>query len=85
MAIQSPEQIRRNFANDKFNGIFLIQTLFRTEMSPNIRIWLSLSHWQYRQTSNIGRALVRNKIFDHSDVVEASPVGVAPTTSSSST
>ena len=43
------------------------------------------SNWQYRQVSNISRALVGNKIVDHSDVVGASPVGAAPTTSSFST
>ena len=56
------------------------------------RMWL---HWQhdvsqdyyrnYRNTSNIRRTLVGNKIVDHSDVVGASPVGAAPTTSSFST
>ena len=35
----------------------------------------------YRQTSN-KVTLVGNKILDHSDAVEASPVGAAPTTSS---
>ena len=39
----------------------------------------------YRQVSNIRRTLVGNKIVDHSDVVGASPVGAAPTTSSFST
>ena len=39
----------------------------------------------YRKTSNIRHALVGNKIVDHSDVVGASPVGAAPTTSSFST
>ena len=39
----------------------------------------------YRQVSNISRILVSNKIVDHSDVVGASPVGAAPTTSSFST
>ena len=34
------------------------------------------------QTSNISRTLVGHKIVDHSDVVGASPVGAAPTTSS---
>ena len=38
-----------------------------------------------RQTSDIIRTLVGNKIVDHSDVVGASPVGAAPTTSSFST
>ena len=40
---------------------------------------------EYRQVSNIRRTLVGNKIVDHSDVVGASPVGAAPTTSSFST
>ena len=39
----------------------------------------------YRKVSNIRRTLVCNKIVDHSDVVGASPVGAAPTTSSFST
>ena len=40
---------------------------------------------KYRQVSNIRRTLQGNKIVDHSDVVGASPVGAAPTTSSFST
>ena len=44
-----------------------------------------LMHWSYRQVSNIRRTLVLNQIVDHSDVVGASPVGAAPTTSSFST
>ena len=39
----------------------------------------------YRQISNISRTFVGNEIVDHSDVVAASPVGAAPTTSSFST
>ena len=39
----------------------------------------------YRNISNIRRTLVSNEIVDHSDVVGASPVGAAPTTSSFST
>ena len=39
----------------------------------------------YHQVSNIRHTLVDNKIVDHSDVVGASPVGAAPTTSSFST
>ena len=39
----------------------------------------------YFQISNISGTLVGNKIIDHSDVVGASPVGAAPTTSSFST
>ena len=40
---------------------------------------------KYRKTSNISRTLVGDKIVDNSDVVGASPVGAAPTTSSFST
>ena len=41
--------------------------------------------YMYRQVSNISRTLVVNYIVDHSDVVGASHVGVAPTTSTFST
>ena len=41
--------------------------------------------WTYRKTSNISRTSVGDEIVDNSDVVEASPVGTAPTTSSFST
>ena len=36
----------------------------------------------YRKPSNISRTLAGNEIVDNSDVVGASPVGAAPTTSS---
>ena len=39
----------------------------------------------YHQVSNIRRTLVGNKIVKHSDVIGASPVSAAPTTSSFST
>ena len=45
----------------------------------------STSNVKYRQVFNIRRTLEGNKIVDHSDVVGASPVGAAPTTSSFST
>ena len=48
--------------------------------SRHLAIWST-----YREVSNIRRTLVGNKIVDHSDVVGASPVGAAPTTSSFST
>ena len=65
-----------------------------------IRIQISFLSWKHDRTdiqwqdikdrapvitSNISRTLVGNKIVDNSDVVGASPVGTAPTTSSSST
>ena len=40
---------------------------------------------EYRKFSNVRRTLVGHKIVDHSDVVGASPIGAAPTTSSFST
>ena len=43
------------------------------------------AYWDYRQVSNIRHTLGGNKIVDNSDVVGASPVGAAPTTSSFST
>ena len=46
---------------------------------------LSMHKKEYRKVSNIRRILVGNKIVDHSDVVGASPVSAAPTTSSFST
>ena len=39
----------------------------------------------YRKTFKVSRTLVGSKSVDHSDVVGASPVGAAPTTSSFST
>ena len=52
----------------------------------SVGAWLDrLSLPEYRKTSNISRTLVGNKIVDNSDVVGASPVGAAPTTSSFST
>ena len=49
----------------------------------NITFFLQI--FIYRQVSNVRRTSVGNKIVDHSDVVGASPVGAAPTTSSFST
>ena len=39
----------------------------------------------YRKTPNVSRTFVGSKIVDNTDVVGASPVGAAPTTSSFST
>ena len=41
--------------------------------------------FNYCKTTNISHTLEGNKIVDNSDVVGASPVGAAPTTSSFST
>ena len=48
-------------------------------------IWHMIWYFIYLQASNIRRTWESNKIVDHSDVVGASPVGDAPTTSSLST
>ena len=53
-----------------------------TETGPKYSLTYN---YMYRKTSNISRTLVGNKIVDNSDVVGASPVGTAPTTSSFST
>ena len=47
--------------------------------------WLDTHNFTYHQTSNIICSSESNKIVYHSDVVRASPVGGAPTTSSFST
>ena len=52
---------------------------------PNTTVYAECHLSIYRQTSNVSRTLVDNNIVDHSDVVAASPVGAAPTTSSLST
>ena len=48
----------------------------------SVEQWHKMQKHAYRQDSNIRRTLVGNYIVDHSDVVRASPVGAAPTTSS---
>ena len=60
-------------------------------MEPNLTAMLSsmareiVINSAYCQTSNIRHNLVGNEIVNHSDVVVASSVGTAPTTSSFST
>ena len=69
---QQPRIISKNVAFHQFLGIS--------------HIWcMKKIFFIYRQVSNIRRTLVGNKMVDHSDVVGASPVGAAPTTSSFST
>ena len=54
---------------------------YNATVTVALLIWLGI----YRKTPNISRTLVGNIIVDNSDVVGASPVGAAPTTSSFST
>ena len=78
------------------NGIFLVwdDTKYSCAVMWHVRFpqlnikcmqWDPIIYGQYitiyRKTSNIRCTLVGNKIVDHSDVVGASPVGAAPTTS----
>ena len=67
--------------------IHLALRIFKTDWLENKdnslpSFWLLPWNLTYRETSNISRTLVGNKIADNSDVVGASPVGAAPTTSS---
>ena len=58
-----------------FDNVFFQCLYFHDKIS-----WAPGLH--YRQTPNVRRTLVDFKIVDHPDVVGASPVGPAPTTSS---
>ena len=62
------------------SGHVLVQYDIHEEMNSSFFITQS-----YLKTSNTSRTIVVNKIVDPSDVVGASPVGVAPTISSFST
>ena len=55
------------------------------QSDPRPDIGMEKKNGTYSQTSNTSRTLAGNKIVDHPDVVGASPVGAAPTTSSFST
>ena len=57
----------------------------RESIGPSCYEQHMTTDYGYRQVSNIRRTSVCNLIVDHSDVVGASPVGAAPTTSSFST
>ena len=62
------------------------QPEIHNEILPRL-LDIPIKNWhEYNpQTSNIYHTLVGYKIVDHSDVVGASPVGAAPTTSLFST
>ena len=54
---------------------------YRTHSYPHIKCGI-IPISNYIQNSNISSTLVGNEIDDHEDVVGASPVDAAPTTSS---
>ena len=66
---------------------WIITIFYLPEYTYIFSIWIYVYDQTiyYRQISNIRRTLAGNKIVDHADVVGASPVGAAPTTSSFST
>ena len=65
-------------------GEDILQKTFHTDCHNTYsRLNIDRKNKIYRQGSNIRRTLVDNEFADHSDVVGASPVGAAPTTSSS--
>ena len=66
------------FKRSHFNGNCNIVIKKWLKLFPGVKL-------KYRQVSNIRRTLVGKNIVDQSDVVGASPVGAAPTTSSFST
>ena len=61
------------------------QVTLSEALPPKPQLLCNEFYSTYRKTSNIRCTLPDNKIVDHSDVVGASPVGAAPTTSSFST
>ena len=79
--ISSISRLRRDKLHSSFDKSIFIKKMHLKASSVKCRSFLIA----YRQVSNIRRTLVGNKIVDHSDVVGASPVGAASTTSSFST
>ena len=61
------------------------KTIASVHIPPSVELNQVCDMIMYCQISNISRTLVGNVIVDHSDVVGASPVRAAPTTSSFST
>ena len=78
-----------NWLANGIGPVLILQTDYKKKTPKLVaKFWLPnlvLYQTDYRQVSNIRRTSVGNKIFDHLDLVGASPVGAAPTTSSFST
>ena len=66
-------------------GSFSVLWIYFENVGNNFINILTAYKVIYRQFSNIRRTSLGNKIVDHSDVVGASPVSAASTTSSFST
>ena len=74
MLVTDPEGMKAVQANNREIIPVVSQGIISHGIDP---LWLD-----YRKVSNIRRTLVSNTIGDHSDIVGATPVGAAPTTSS---
>ena len=66
-------------------SIWLIHCGLKKSLTFRRHFQMHFLEWKCRKTSNISHTLAGNEIVDNSDVVGASPVGPAPTTSSFST
>ena len=82
------------FSNDNTTTVLFVSELIGhldricTSLNPYTQVlWLEKPYfrWEYRQVSDIRGTLVGNWIVHHSDLVGASPLSAAPTTSSFST
>ena len=62
-----------------------VKQSWKHAIAVKYEVWSPIYPTKYPQNSNIRWTLVGNRIVDHSDVVGASHVGAAPTTSSFST
>ena len=70
-------------AAEHLNILGLVQVIIPCTCICIWFLWITKCiNMYYHKTSNISRTVIGNKIVDHSDVVGASPVGAAPTTSS---
>ena len=61
------------------------QYIITLNCPENVCVYNGTRESNYRKTSNISSTLEGNEIVDNSDIVGASPIGAAPTTSSFST
>ena len=82
---QSRQPIINHVKNPYYLTRILTWIIIVIQTSAVVNKVSRLHEGNYRKISNIGRTLVGNEIVDHSDVIRASHVGVAPTTSSFST
>ena len=85
--LQSTKQIFYSYYENMVLSLFVVMFCSHITRMTYIEYNICWSMWKYmyHKTSNIRGTIVGYKIVDHSDVVGASPVGTASTTSSFST